>query len=393
MLELLGGAVVVADAARGSSEQTDRSPPRLILLVRLVVAAYVLLVLPSRHTAACDRTRRCLERKCVPFPDHVSSMTSLTLAVGPLPRVGNIGAAVVLALLSTGCYATSAVLQEREAARQDYRGAALVWRLAHRPWWWVAVAATVAGAVLHIVALALGPLSLVQPLGVLVLVLALPLGARLGGRVVTRGQWRAAAAVVLGLTAVLTLAPHRVPPSHLAPSVILFASVTVGASVLVLVGLAAHLAGRGAPVVRAAAAATCFGFASGMARIAVTGTAPFLLSAVLAVLGAVSGLGLAQLAYRTGGLGAPLATQNLVDPLVAVIIGVTLLGEPLQLTPGRVATAAIGLVATLTGIWALTRPPHSPSPLATGSSGAGAGQDACRVRITGEEGNTTGVGR
>jgi hypothetical protein len=132
-----------------------------------------------------------------------------------------------------------------------------------------------------------------------------------------------------------------------------------------------------------------------MARIAVTGAAPFLLAAALAVLGAISGLGLAQLAYRTGGLGAPLATQNLVDPLVAVIIGVCLLGEPLQLTPTRVAIAAIGLVATITGIWALTRPPYHPSPpaAATGSSGAGAGQDECRLWITGEEGNTTGVGR
>jgi hypothetical protein len=61
------------------------------------------------------------------------------------------------------------VLQEREARRQDAGGAALLRRLVRRPWWWLAVAATVAGAVLHVAALALGPLSLVQPFGVLTL--------------------------------------------------------------------------------------------------------------------------------------------------------------------------------------------------------------------------------
>jgi hypothetical protein len=70
--------------------------------------------------------------------------------------------------------------------------------LVRRPWWWLAVAATVAGAVLHVAALVLGPLSVVQLFGVLTLVLALPLGALISGRAVTGGQWRAAAGVVCG---------------------------------------------------------------------------------------------------------------------------------------------------------------------------------------------------
>lgn len=103
--------------------------------------------------------------------------------VGRLALCGNVGAAVALALLSACCYATSAVLQEREAARLPGGGVVVVLRLVRRPWWWFAVVASVAAAGLHIAALALGPLSLVQPLGVLTLVLALPLGpAWVGGR-------------------------------------------------------------------------------------------------------------------------------------------------------------------------------------------------------------------
>ena len=282
-------------------------------------------------------------------------MTALMDGLGHLVRVGSVSLAMLLAFASTACYATSAVLQEREASGPGVHGAALVRQLIQRPWWWLAVIASATGAGLHIAALALGPLSLVQPIGVLTLVMALPLGARLGKRAVTPGEWRAAAAVAIGLAAVLAVAPHHAPASRLSVVAVLCTAIAVAVLILILVGLAARLLGRGAPVVRAAAAATAFGFASGMTRIAATGSAPFLLAAVLAVLGAGAGLGLAQLAYRDGGLGAPLATQILVDPVVAVIIGVTLLGEPLLLTPGRGAIGIAGLAATAGGIWALTR--------------------------------------
>src|SRR5689334_14362372 len=74
--------------------------------------------------------------------------------VGHVPGSGNVGAAVLLAVASTVCYASSAVLQEREAGGQDVGGEALLRGLVRRPWWWFAVAATGAGAVLHVAALA-----------------------------------------------------------------------------------------------------------------------------------------------------------------------------------------------------------------------------------------------
>lgn len=287
-----------------------------------------------------------------------------------LPHTGGTGVAVVLAVLSTCCYAMSAVLQEREAAGQDVRGVRLVARLTRRPWWWFAVAATGAGALLHVAALASGPLSLVQPLGVLTLVLALPVGARLGGRTVTPAEWRAAAAVALGLAALLTVAPHHAPAVYLPASSILIASLMVAAVVAVLALIAVWLPARAVPLAHAAAAATCFGFASAMARVAVTATAPVWLVAALAVLGAVGGLGLLQSAYRSGGLGAPLATQILVDPLVAVLLAITLLGEPLPLTPWRVTIGVAGLLATAAGIRALTRVPPFTGPNAPAPTSA-----------------------
>jgi hypothetical protein len=194
------------------------------------------------------------------------------------------------------------------------------------------------------------------------LVLALPLGARVAGRWVTRREWLAAGVVTAGLAAVLAVLPHSAHHAHLSPTELCVSAGAVTALVLALLVLAVTLSRRAAPVLHAAAAATCFGFASGMARVAATGAAPLAVSVALAIVGAAAGLVLAQLAYRTGGLGAPLATQILVDPIVAVTVGIALLREPVALTPAHVALGLLGFAATAGGIWGLThRPARQPA--------------------------------
>jgi hypothetical protein len=278
--------------------------------------------------------------------------------------------AVALALASTGCYAASAVFQQREAARSSTGGLALFRTLARRPSWWFAVLATVAGAGLHVVALAVGPLSVVQPISVLTLVWALPMGAAFAKRVVTAREWRAAAVVVVGVSLALAVLPHRSGRAQLTVGMLLATLVAIVVLVAVLTGAARWLtasrrAGRAVrwgPVLVASAAATCSGFASAMGRIAFSGAAPFLAAAAIAVVAAGAGLALSQPAYRRGGLGAPLATLILVDPLVAVGIAVTLLAEPVSLTPMTAALGLVGVAATAGGIGALAR--RRPSPAA-----------------------------
>jgi drug/metabolite transporter (DMT)-like permease len=269
----------------------------------------------------------------------------------------NATAAVVVALLSTCCYAISALIQEREASRQDADGLiSLLTKLISRLRWWLSVATTLLAAGLHIGALALGPLSLVQPIGVLSLVLALALGARLAGQIISRQEWMGAAAVVVGLGATLTILPHSAPHSPISVRLLLVVAAGLALLVGLLLGLARRLPRRSGAVLTATAAATCSGLASAMTRVAVTGSAPFAFAALVAVCGAVAGLGLSQPAYRTGGLGAPLATLNLVDPVVSVLIGLTILAEPLAITPTRISVGAVGFAVTWAGIWALSRP-------------------------------------
>jgi drug/metabolite transporter (DMT)-like permease len=77
---------------------------------------------------------------------------------------------------------------------------------------------------------------------------------------------------------------------------------------------------------------------------------------------AVSGFVVAQLAYRDGQLGGPLATITLVEPLVAGILGVTVLGERLQLSPVLAVLGPAGVVSTALGVRALSRPGREPGP-------------------------------
>jgi drug/metabolite transporter (DMT)-like permease len=268
--------------------------------------------------------------------------------------------AIGIALVSAVCYAIAAVLQQREASRHDKHGLELIFDLLRRPRWWLAVSSTLAGASLHVVALHFGPLTLVQPLGVSALVLALPLGAWFGQRKVLRAEWAAAGAVVLGLLAVLTLAPRHVPPPTVPPMALVIAIGSCLAFLLICVLVSMALPRKAAPVVRAVGSAACFGFASAMARLVVAGEGPILFPMIACAVFAVTGMLMIQAAYRDGGLGAPLATCTIVDPVTASFIGIVLLGEHLRLGVAGGAVGFVGLAATIVGLTILARTHHEP---------------------------------
>jgi drug/metabolite transporter (DMT)-like permease len=239
-------------------------------------------------------------------------------------------------------------------------GLKLILSLLRRPRWWMAVTSTLAGAALHVVALKFGPLTLVQPLGVSALVMALPLGAWFADRKVLRAEWIAAATVVAGLLAVLTLAPRHVPPPTVSPTELAIAIGTCLGVLLTCVVISRMLPPKAAPVVRAVGSAACFGFASAMARLVVAGEGPLLIPLLACGFFAVTGMLMIQAAYRDGGLGAPLATCTIVDPIAASTVGIVLLGEHLRLGVAGGAVGFAGLILTIVGLTVLARHAHHP---------------------------------
>jgi hypothetical protein len=263
---------------------------------------------------------------------------------------------VLLSLVSAVAYAAGAIMQERVAVHTPGRPCA---PLRHGGWWF-AMTLNGFGATLHVVALAYGPLSLVQPLGALTIVLALPMAAVFVRRQVWASAWRGAVMATVGLAGLLSLTGSADSSSLPGRERALLVLMTFGG--LAMLFLAAHRVHT--PVVRSVILATAAGMAFGAASVFTktvavdwtprTATAEW--PSLLAIAGlAGAGVLLSQASYRGAGLAAPLATVTVVNPVLAAAIGITLFGEhfrygalgtALALSCGALAAGGLILLTT-----------------------------------------------
>ncbi|MFI6284109.1 DMT family transporter [Streptomyces sp. NPDC051018] len=289
--------------------------------------------------------------------------------------------AVLLSLVSAVAYAAGAITQEHVAASTPARPYAPL----HHAGWWFAVSLNGFGALLHVIALAYGPLSVVQPLGALTIVFALPMAALFVRRRAGRTAWKGAILATAGLAGLLALSGSSDADSLGTGQRGVLAAATFG--VVALIFLVAQTIHR--PVLRSVLLAACAGVAFGIASVFTKTVAvdwdwerplaqwPSLI--VVAVL-AIGGLLLSQASYRGAGLAAPLATVTVVNPVVAAAVGVTMFGESFRYgIPGTAlalafgALAAAGLVLLTTERLAASHEHGAaPSPVAPpGSPGTG----------------------
>src|SRR4051812_49960856 len=108
-------------------------------------------------------------------------------------RAPHVLAVSVMAALAAGCtFAVGSVLQQ-SAAREAPASVAMSWRLlvdlAHRRKWLMGISCDVGSFALQALALAFGPLALVQPLLVTGLLFAVPLAVRWRGRRLGPREW------------------------------------------------------------------------------------------------------------------------------------------------------------------------------------------------------------
>ncbi|MEU1010782.1 DMT family transporter, partial [Streptomyces sp. NPDC005890] len=264
---------------------------------------------------------------------------------------------VLLSVVSALAYAGGAIVQEQVAVSSPGSG----YLPLRRPSWWGALGLNGLGGVLHVVALACGPLSLVQPLGALTIVFALPMAALCVGRRAGATAWRGALMATVGLAGLLSLvgssAAHSLDPAQR----LAVALVTGGAvAALMCAGLAAHRH----PAVRSMLLATASGIAFGMSSVFTKTVAVDWSHGIglgdlssLAVIGlfTLAGVLLSQAAYRGGGLAAPLATLTVVNPVLAAAVGILMFGETFRydtrgtaLALGCAVVAAGGLIMLTT---------------------------------------------
>ncbi|MFF0115646.1 DMT family transporter [Streptomyces prasinus] len=255
---------------------------------------------------------------------------------------------VLLSFVSAVAYAGGAIVQERVAASSPVERYAPL----RRPDWWAAVALNGLGGLLHVVALAYGPLSLVQPLGALTIVFALPMAALFVGRRAGATAWRGALMATAGLAGLLSLV-GAADAQSLGTAQRVAAVLATAAAVVALMAAARTV--RRHPAVRGILLAVASGIAFGMSSVFTktvavdwtdgvsAGDVPSL--AVIGVL-ATAGLLLSQAAYRGAGLAAPLATLTVVNPVVAAAVGITMFGETFRYgATGTALALSCGVVA------------------------------------------------
>ncbi|WP_332112372.1 glycosyltransferase [Streptomyces gossypiisoli] len=293
--------------------------------------------------------------------------------------------AVALALANACAYVAGTRLQHQAVhrGRQGVPGAppsALPLRfLVRHPRWLVGLVLLGAGGALHIWALQLAPVTVVQPLGVCSVVLGVVWGRRERGARLPRATVLTLA-VVLARTGTFTVLAARV--TVVAPVTVAAQWATGALALLVVAGCCAA-----ARPLRGPARCLALGVGAGSAY----GCMPVLVRASgaefgshgvgLALLGTLGGLAaaglvgflLVQRAHAAGPPEVTVACLTVVDPFVAVAIGVGLLGEAAGLSPATALTGLVCWALSFTGVVHITRatpvPPHvapdvpRPTPL------------------------------
>ncbi|MGW2422721.1 DMT family transporter [Streptomyces sp. NPDC001709] len=271
---------------------------------------------------------------------------------------------VLLALLAALTNASASVLQRRAAVQEPYEdGGSAVGRLARllrRPYWLAGAALLAVSGLLQAGALAVGSLSLVQPLLATELLFTLVVGSAVFRRRAGLGTWLAFVALAAGLALfLLSAAPAAGRPTASPRAWLLGGGGALGAVVL-LVAVARPT--RGAP--RAAliglASAVCFATTAALLKEAMgrLGHGPAAMFAHWSPY-ATAGAGLVaflllQSALAAGSLTASQPALTLGDALTSVVLGWVLFAEAIHLGL-RMLPEAIGVVLIGAGSIGLAR--------------------------------------
>jgi hypothetical protein len=272
--------------------------------------------------------------------------------------------AALLALASALAFATATVGQQRAAAASsdaDARRGLFIGQLLRNRLWVAATLGNVAGYALQAAALGVGSVVLVQPILVTCLLFALPLSARLARR-------RLPGATVgwaLLLTSSLVVF-ELVGKTDKGVARGTFHDWLIVAAVCVpLVGGCLIYAHGRSGAVRASLLAIAVGVLGGVLAVltkSVVDTGangiPDLVSSgdtyALIVVG-LGGFYVQQLSFQAGALQASLPIMTVLEPMIAAVLGVTLLHEQLRADAPRMIAVAAAAVAMTAATIALAR--------------------------------------
>jgi drug/metabolite transporter (DMT)-like permease len=266
--------------------------------------------------------------------------------------------ASILALVAAFLFALAATLQQKGALNLpalSLRHPASLARLVAQTTWLVGTLALLTGYVFQAAALDRGRLAIIQPLLVVTVVFALPLGYFLTNQRVGRTEIVGSGVIVLGL-ALFAVYGDPAGGNENAPGGewVVAIAVLVALSVFLLV-----FGGGGGSTAKAAVYGTVAGMLFGLSAALTKPTLQYLHAGIdelfthwepyaLAVAG-VFGFVLQQVSLGTGKLAPSVATVSVANPVVGILLGVLVLDERLSRPGWHILVACIGLGLALVG--------------------------------------------
>ncbi|QEE61373.1 multidrug DMT transporter permease [Salinibacterium sp. dk2585] len=273
----------------------------------------------------------------------VESLTPLQYLGIPVALLGAVFLAVGAQLQHRGVAQVEARAQAEEqsagveALQPGAKTAGLSLRqlahLAARPSWLIGTAMLGLAVVLQLTSLYLAPITLVQPLGAVALVITAVLNARVSRVKLDGVSIRAIAFCVVGVAlfvgvAAFTTRSHPVSNTQVLVILGILAVVAIAFAVLFVV-----YRSRLKALMYILGAGILYGFVATLAKVVIdrmkTGDFEWLTFAALIALliGTVLGGYFVQNAYASGPPDLVIAGLTVVDPIIAVTIGITVLGE------------------------------------------------------------------
>ena len=273
------------------------------------------------------------------------------------------GPSILAAIGAAVSFALAAVLQQestQSVSADKSLSLGLLAELLRRPKWLAGIAFLLCGFGLQALALAYGPVALIQPIVATELAFGIPLGIWRRHRRAGRREWTGIAGVITGVSIFLLVASPTEGNPNPSGFEWMLSLVPVGAVAAVAVGFGARSTGPRRAMFLGAAAGLSFGVLAVLTKA----TTYFLSADVagafthwqlyLAVAVGIVALVVSQSAYQAGPLAYSMPFVGVLEPVVAVVIGDTVLGEQvrvgslfaLELVAAAIACAGIVLLAT-----------------------------------------------
>ncbi len=281
-----------------------------------------------------------------------------------LKAVAILLAALAAVAMSFGAQFQNDAVMERHATKEPGRGSLSfkqVLSLLSRPRWLGGLGMMGLGVVLQLVALSMAPLIVVQPVGAIALIITPILNAKINKTKLDSRTWFAIGLTTLGIGAFVGQATGVAKEAKLTDANLLQVLGTL-IVILIALGLWFVLSGKRAKALTfVLGAGVLYGFVATLAKVVIQriyqGEFEWLtILCLVALVGAVLlGGWFVQNAYASGPPDLVIAGLTVIDPIVAVSIGIVILGEAQQASLPTMIGFGIAAAIAIVGVFRLAK--------------------------------------